>query len=158
MIAEWQEWWWIQWYIDLRWWNDWRNRQIYELRLLPWFKKSLILPSFQSFKHHFEMKNDHRTNEMPTKRSRTIALFRSLAVISFQNDKEMTNEDGMMAVTIFTWILNRVFLTSFHHFALILQQWNHSYLILSFQTHSVSFYSHCIIRLESYREAEGSNI
>ena len=48
------------------------------------------------------MKNDHRTNEMPTKQSRTIALFRSLAVISFQNDKEMTNEDGMMAVTIFT--------------------------------------------------------
>ena len=69
---------------------------------MPWFKKSLILPSFQSFKHHFEMKNDHRTNEMPTKQSKTIALFRSLAVMSFQNDKEMTNEDGMMAVTIFT--------------------------------------------------------
>ena len=156
MIAEWQEWWWIQWYIDLRWWNDWRKRQIYELRLLPWFKKSLILPSFQSFKHHFEMKNDHRTNEMPTKRSRTIALFRSLAVISFQNDKKMTNEDGMMTVTIFTWILNLV--SSFCSHSTTMKLIYHSYLILSFQTHSVSFYSHCIIRLEWYREAEGSNI
>ena len=133
MIAEWQEWWWIQWYIDLRWWNDWRNRQIYELRLLPWFKKSLILPSFQSFKHHFEMKNDHRTNEMPTKRSRTIALFRSLAVISFQNDKEMTNEDGMMAVTIFIWILNRVSLPRF----IILLSFYNNEINLSFLSHSV---------------------
>ena len=52
MIAEWLEWWWIQWYSDLRWLNDWRILQIYELRVMPWFKKSSILPSFWSFEHH----------------------------------------------------------------------------------------------------------
>ena len=45
--------------------------------------------------------NDHRMIEMSIKRRHTIVFFRSLIVLSFQNDKEMTNEDGMTDVTIY---------------------------------------------------------
>ena len=38
--------------------------------------------------------------EMSTKRYDAIDFFRSIIVLSFQNDDEMTNEDGMTAVTI----------------------------------------------------------
>ena len=80
-----------------------RILQIYEFN--KGFALVLKITSFYPHFSHLSIilrrQNDHRMIEMSIKRRHTIVFFRSLIVLSFQNDKEMTNEDGMTDVTIY---------------------------------------------------------
>ena len=62
-----------------------------------------------------------------------LPFFRSLVVLSFQNDKEMTNEDRMTAVKIFSqiWKSSQPNIeSSFQHHSLL---WMNKYGIVSYK-------------------------
>ena len=149
MIAEWMEWHrndeirleWMEWH-----WNEWNdigmngmmmNTMINWFEMTKWLEElanlrikghalikkilhfTLVLVIWTSFwddKMIIEWKK-RQPNEV-----KPLPIFRSLVVLSFQNDKEMTNEDRMTAVKIFSqiWKLSQPNIeSSFQHHSLL---------------------------------------
>ena len=126
MIAEWQEWWWIQWYIDLRWWND--NNIV-----IPF-----ILMSFHSFWCHSTHSNLISSFQCHSIHSDVIPLI-PMSFYSFRCHS--THSD--------------VILTSFHHsdvILLILTSFHHSDVIPFIPMSLQSFYIGMIERGENERD------